>query len=106
MLPQAERKAEEMLKRAAFARELGVPFIMPMGDSLQINTSLAFYCRDNGLLLHIQRAMHAVQPILVLTRLDCHSACKSARMHVCQKLPKVSFACLCCGSIPYRPFHC
>ncbi|KAG6540538.1 hypothetical protein Mapa_018051 [Marchantia paleacea] len=24
------------------------------------NTSLAFYCRDNGLLLHIHRAMHAV----------------------------------------------
>ena len=24
------------------------------------NTSLAHYCRDNGLLLHIYRAMHAV----------------------------------------------
>ena len=24
------------------------------------NTSLAMYCRDNGLLLHIHRAMHAV----------------------------------------------
>ena len=24
------------------------------------NTSLAFYCRDHGLLLHIHRAMHAV----------------------------------------------
>ncbi|CAN1273616.1 Ribulose bisphosphate carboxylase large chain (Fragment) [Linum perenne] len=24
------------------------------------NTSLAHYCRDNGLLLHIHRAMHAV----------------------------------------------
>ncbi|CAN4097866.1 unnamed protein product [Withania somnifera] len=24
------------------------------------NTSLAYYCRDNGLLLHIHRAMHAV----------------------------------------------
>ncbi|KAG6540156.1 hypothetical protein Mapa_018446 [Marchantia paleacea] len=35
---------EEMLKRAACARELGS----------------GFYCRDNGLLLHIHRAMHAV----------------------------------------------
>ncbi|KAF8398677.1 hypothetical protein HHK36_014532 [Tetracentron sinense] len=24
------------------------------------NTSLSYYCRDNGLLLHIHRAMHAV----------------------------------------------
>lgn len=24
------------------------------------NTSLSMYCRDNGLLLHIHRAMHAV----------------------------------------------
>ncbi|KAL4010017.1 hypothetical protein IC575_030767 [Cucumis melo] len=35
---------EEMMKRAIFAREW----------------DLAHYCRDNGLLLHIHRAMHAV----------------------------------------------
>ncbi|KAM0066549.1 Ribulose bisphosphate carboxylase large chain [Helianthus debilis subsp. tardiflorus] len=35
---------EDMMKRAVFARELGVPI----------------YCRDNGLLLHIHRAMRAV----------------------------------------------
>ncbi|KAI9080608.1 hypothetical protein K1719_037414 [Acacia pycnantha] len=53
---------EEMIKRAVFARELGVPIVMHdylTGDSLA-NTSLAHYCRDNGLLLHIHRAMHAV----------------------------------------------
>ena len=27
---------------------------------LTANTSLALYCRDQGLLLHIHRAMHAV----------------------------------------------
>jgi ribulose-bisphosphate carboxylase large chain len=58
----AGRKAEEMIKRAAFARELGVPFIMHdyLTGGFTANTSLAFYFRDNGLLLHIQRAMHAV----------------------------------------------
>jgi ribulose-bisphosphate carboxylase large chain len=53
---------EEMMKRAIFARELGVPIIMhdyPMG-CFTANTSLAHYCRENGLLLHIHRAMHAV----------------------------------------------
>ena len=43
---------EEMYKRAEFAAQIGVPFTA--------NTSLASYCRDNGLLLHIHRAMHAV----------------------------------------------
>ncbi|CAL5321855.1 unnamed protein product [Camellia sinensis] len=53
---------EEMMKRAVFARELGVPIVMHdylTGDSLQI-LAWAHYCRDNGLLLHIHRAMHAV----------------------------------------------
>ncbi|KAG6539820.1 hypothetical protein Mapa_018866 [Marchantia paleacea] len=53
---------EEMLKRAACARELGVPIVMHdyLTGGFTANTSLAFYCRDNGLLLHIHRAMHAV----------------------------------------------
>ena len=51
-----------MIKRAVFARELGVPLIMHdyITGGFTANTSLAFYCRDNGLLLHIHRAMHAV----------------------------------------------
>jgi ribulose-bisphosphate carboxylase large chain len=54
--------SEEMLKRAVFARELGVPIVMHdyLTGGFTANTSLAFYCRDNGLLLHIHRAMHAV----------------------------------------------
>ena len=53
---------EEMIKRAVFARELGVPLIMHdyLTGGFTGNTSLAHYCRDNGLLLHIYRAMHAV----------------------------------------------
>jgi len=51
-----------MMKRAVFARELGVPIIMHdyLTGGFTANTSLAHYCRDNGLLLHIHRAMHAV----------------------------------------------
>ncbi|KAL2224025.1 UNVERIFIED_CONTAM: Ribulose bisphosphate carboxylase large chain [Sesamum indicum] len=51
-----------MMKRAIFARELGVPIIMHdyLTGGFTANTSLAHYCRDNGLLLHIHRAMHAV----------------------------------------------
>nr|YP_009589480.1 ribulose 1,5-bisphosphate carboxylase/oxygenase large subunit [Selaginella doederleinii]QBL76062.1 ribulose 1,5-bisphosphate carboxylase/oxygenase large subunit [Selaginella doederleinii] len=53
---------EEMMKRAEFARELGVPITMHDHSTggFTANTSLAFYCRDNGLLPHIHRAMHAV----------------------------------------------
>ncbi|KAL4009965.1 hypothetical protein IC575_030801 [Cucumis melo] len=53
---------EEMMKRAIFARELGVPIVMHdyLTGGFTANTSLAHYCRDNGLLLHIHRAMHAV----------------------------------------------
>ncbi|KAL2930232.1 Ribulose bisphosphate carboxylase large chain [Bienertia sinuspersici] len=39
---------EDMMKRAVFARELGAPIVMHD------------YITDNGLLLHIHRAMHAV----------------------------------------------
>jgi ribulose-bisphosphate carboxylase large chain len=51
-----------MLKRAAFARELGAPIIMHdyLTGGFTANTTLSHYCRDNGLLLHIHRAMHAV----------------------------------------------
>ncbi|TYH52274.1 hypothetical protein ES332_D09G015200v1 [Gossypium tomentosum] len=39
-----------------------VPIIMRdyLTGGFTANTSLAYYCRDNGLLLHIHRAMHAV----------------------------------------------
>nr|AEW12993.1 ribulose-1,5-bisphosphate carboxylase/oxygenase large subunit [Strombomonas acuminata] len=55
---------EEMFKRAAFAAQLGMPIIMHeynyLTGGFTANTSLSMYCRDNGLLLHIHRAMHAV----------------------------------------------
>ena len=46
---------EEIMKRAQFAKELGVPIIMHdyLTGGFTANTSLAAYCRDNGLLLHI-----------------------------------------------------
>ncbi|CAN6445158.1 unnamed protein product [Victoria cruziana] len=52
---------EEMIKRAVCARELGVPIIMHdyLIGGFTANTSLAHYCRDNGLLLHIHpKALH------------------------------------------------
>jgi ribulose-bisphosphate carboxylase large chain len=51
-----------MLFRAEFAKDLGVPIIMHdyITGGFTANTSLAIYCRNNGLLLHIHRAMHAV----------------------------------------------
>jgi ribulose-bisphosphate carboxylase large chain len=53
---------EEILKRAQFAKELGVPIIIHdyLTGGFTANTSLASYCRDNGLLLHIHRAIHGV----------------------------------------------
>jgi ribulose-bisphosphate carboxylase large chain len=53
---------EEMLKRAQCAKEFGVPIIMHdyLTAGFTANTTLSQYCRDNGLLLHIHRAMHAV----------------------------------------------
>ncbi|KAL7594093.1 hypothetical protein Lser_V15G31768 [Lactuca serriola] len=58
---------EEMMKRAIFASELGVPIVMHdyLTGGFTANTSLAHYCRDNGLLLHIHRAMHAVRENLI-----------------------------------------
>jgi ribulose-bisphosphate carboxylase large chain len=51
-----------MMKRAACAKDLGMPIIMHdyLTAGFTSNTSLAEYCRDEGLLLHIHRAMHAV----------------------------------------------
>jgi ribulose-bisphosphate carboxylase large chain len=53
---------DEMIKRAVVAKELGMPIVMHdyLTAGFTANTSLAEYCRDNGLLLHIHRAMHAV----------------------------------------------
>jgi ribulose-bisphosphate carboxylase large chain len=53
---------EEMYKRAEYAKELGAPIIMHdyLTGGFTANTGLANWCRDNGLLLHIHRAMHAV----------------------------------------------
>ncbi|MFP4132251.1 MAG: form I ribulose bisphosphate carboxylase large subunit [Pseudomonadota bacterium] len=53
---------EEMYKRAEFAKEIGAPIIMHdyITGGFTANTGLAQWCRDNGLLLHIHRAMHAV----------------------------------------------
>ncbi|TYG86316.1 hypothetical protein ES288_A13G124700v1 [Gossypium darwinii] len=53
---------EEMIKRAVCARELGVPIVMHdyLTGRFTANTSLAHYCLDNGLLIHIHRSMDAV----------------------------------------------
>lgn len=53
---------EEMFKRAEYAKELRTPIIM--SDYLTLgwaaHNSLSRWCRDNGMLLHVHRAMHAV----------------------------------------------
>ncbi len=53
---------EEMFKRAEYAKSLGSRIIMHdfLTAGFTANTSLANWCRDNGLLLHIHRALHAV----------------------------------------------
>ncbi|KAK7310350.1 hypothetical protein RJT34_07812 [Clitoria ternatea] len=53
---------KEMIKRAICARELGAPIVMHdyLTGGFTANTTLAHYCRDNGLLLHIYGAMHIV----------------------------------------------
>lgn len=54
--------SEGMMLRAEVAKGFGVPIIMHdyLTGGYTANTSLANYCRNNGLLLHIHRAMHAV----------------------------------------------
>jgi len=53
---------EDIYRRAEFAKEIGTPIIM--SDYLTVgwaaHTSLSKWCRDNGMLLHVHRAMHAV----------------------------------------------
>jgi len=53
---------DEMIKRAQLAKDLGMPIVMHdyLTGGFTANTTLAHFCRDNGLLLHIHRAMHAV----------------------------------------------
>ena len=54
--------SDEMMKRAEYAKEIGAPIIMHdfLTGGLSANTQLAQWCQDNGMLLHIHRAMHAV----------------------------------------------
>ncbi|KAJ8535930.1 hypothetical protein K7X08_034331 [Anisodus acutangulus] len=51
---------KEMIKRVVFDNELGVPIIMHdyLKWGFTESTSLAHYCRDNDLLLHLHCAMH------------------------------------------------
>lgn len=53
---------EDMFERAEFAKQLGMRIIMHdfLTAGFTANTSLANWCRRNGMLLHIHRAMHAV----------------------------------------------
>ena len=53
---------EEMFKRAEYAKSLDMPIIMHdfLTAGFTANTSLANWCRNNGMLLHIHRALHAV----------------------------------------------
>ena len=53
---------EQMYERAEFAKQLGMPIIMHdfLTAGFTANTGLAKWCRRNGMLLHIHRAMHAV----------------------------------------------
>ena len=50
------------VERAQVAKDFGVPIVMHdyLTGGFTANTSLSHWCRDNGLLLHIHRAMHAV----------------------------------------------
>ena len=53
---------EDMYRRAEYAKSLGMPIIMHdfFTAGFCANTGLANWCRNNGVLLHIHRAMHAV----------------------------------------------
>ena len=53
---------EQMLERAEFAKELGSPIIMHdyLVGGLAAHTTLSNWCRRNGMLLHVHRALHAV----------------------------------------------
>jgi ribulose-bisphosphate carboxylase large chain len=51
-----------MYRRAEYAKSLGMPIIMHdfLTGGFCANTGLANWCRNNGVLLHIHRALHAV----------------------------------------------
>jgi len=53
---------EQMLERAEFVKELEMPILMHdyLTGGFTANTTLAHWCRANGVLMHIHRAMHAV----------------------------------------------
>jgi ribulose-bisphosphate carboxylase large chain len=53
---------EQMLERAEFARELGSPIIMHdyLVGGFAAHATLSKWCRRNGMLLHVHRALHAV----------------------------------------------
>jgi ribulose-bisphosphate carboxylase large chain len=53
---------EQMLERAEFAKELGASIIMHdyLVGGLAAHTTLSNWCRRNGMLLHVHRALHAV----------------------------------------------
>lgn len=53
---------EQMLERAEYAKELGSPIVMHdyLVGGLAAQTTLANWCRRNGILLHVHRALHAV----------------------------------------------
>ena len=53
---------EQMLERAEYAKELGSPIVMHdfLVGGLAAHTTLANWCRRNGMLLHVHRALHAV----------------------------------------------
>jgi ribulose-bisphosphate carboxylase large chain len=56
------RSCEDVLKRVQFAKELGVPIVIHdyLTGGFTTNTTLAVFCRNRGLLLHIHRAIHGV----------------------------------------------
>ena len=53
---------EEMYRRAEHAKSLDMPIIMHdfLTGGFTAHTSLANWCRNNGILLHVHRALHAV----------------------------------------------
>jgi ribulose-bisphosphate carboxylase large chain len=53
---------EDMYRRAEYAKSLGMRIIMHdfLTGGFAAHTSLANWCRDNGVLLHVHRALHAV----------------------------------------------
>jgi ribulose-bisphosphate carboxylase large chain len=53
---------EDMFERAEFAQKLGMRVIMHdfLTAGFTAHTSLANWCRRNGMLLHVHRALHAV----------------------------------------------